>query len=473
MQKETQNTFSFFKRNSEGLLMMLLLIATLLPLFILSLYTHPALMDDYNDTNMVFGKGFFGVQKFFYLNWTGRYFTDILLSLNPLVFHAEWAYKFNSIVWLSLHLIAAYWLCGKLFKGIDWIARIGIVALFLFTYIMLLPDITGVFWQTCLYVNFTPNFLTLFLFGCMVLYYQSEHKNLYFILSALLMVAIIGSYETCMIYIDMFMLLFAVVSFIKKKKLLFPFTLLVIAIAFSVFSATAPGNKVRAAMATNTHQFIYSLKESLIWGGKVLLNFHWLLFTFFIGLLLFGLLANRINWNNTGSVFILSPSLALLASLAIPFAGMFIYFYSSGTDPPPRTVNSMWFYFLMGMMYFSFTTIAYIKRQYPNFNPPAMAKPGLYIVLALVFFFRAHNITQAYKDVSSGVAVLYDKERTERNIFLTTFKGDSCLVDSIQHIPKTLYFVELPEKINWLNTSYWDYYHKKYIGIKDRVHHKQ
>lgn len=465
------NNLGFIKKYGEGVFLAALLIATLLPLFILSFYCHPSIMDDYTDTNMVKDYGFWGSQVYFYFNWTGRYFTDLLLNLNPMVFNANWAYKLNPIIWLLFHVISTYWLAGKLFKDLAPVWKLSITALFIFSYIVLLPDITGVFWQTCLYVNFTPNFLTFFLLGSIIQYYQTDKKKLYLALSCLLTIAIIGSYETCMIYIDMILLLFAAISLLKKKDLFLPLTLLAVAIIFSIFSSTAPGNSVRALRNHNAHQFIYSLTQSIIWSKKTLINFHWVLFTLFASLLLAVLLLNKVNWSLLrDSAFIVSPWLVFLFCLAIPFSGMFVYFYSSGTAPPPRTVNSMWFYFAAGMVYFSFVTISRIKKRFPNFIPSATIKVSLYGIVLLIFIFRGHNITNAYKDIFSGEAVAFSKEMTNRDEYILSFKGDSCMIDSIQHIPKTLYFVELPEKINWMNTGYWEYYNKKYIGIKGRVH---
>ncbi len=445
-----------------------LLLATLLPLFILSFYNHPC-SDDYAEANIAIQKGFMGSQHFYFFEWTGRYFSAILISITPMVFHAFWLYKWNAIVLLLLMCCSVYWLSGKLFIALNRTGKIGIVSLFIFAFIMRMPDVpSGIFWESGSYTCMPAEFFTFLLLGSIIAYSRSENKKWYFILSCLFAIAIIGSYELTLIYIDLIIAVFALFSILKKRPLIFPLTLLAVSILFSIISIKAPGNAIRVNDYPNAHNLMFSLKEA-IYASKTFL-IHWLPFMLLIGLLLFDLLAKSDIWNkDSRAFFFISPWLSLLASIAIPVIGLFVCFWAEGEFPPLRTVNVSYFYFVAGMMYFSVSLLASVKKRYPDFILPFYVKIPIYFILVFILVFRTNNISVAYKDITSGTAAAYNKERIVRHEIISTGKNDTCMVDSIKNIPLTLFFAELPrDKKNWINTSYAEYYHKKYIGIKGR-----
>ncbi|HXP48930.1 MAG TPA: hypothetical protein VN922_03190, partial [Bacteroidia bacterium] len=109
-------------------------------------------------------------------------------------------------------------------------------------------------------------------------------------------------------------------------------------------------------------------------------------------------------------------------------------------------------------------------------------------ILLFLVVFNSNTLKAAYTDIYSGTASAYNKERNERDVLLRNFKGDSCMIDSIKDIPVSLYFKELPQSLNTINItsldestyerrkevvkiftgSFYEYYHKNYIGIKGR-----
>ncbi|HXP50243.1 MAG TPA: hypothetical protein VN922_09830, partial [Bacteroidia bacterium] len=281
--------------------------------------------------------------------------------------------------------------------------------------------------------------------------------------------------------------LIAFMSVLKKRNLVFPLSLLAICIIFSVIEITAPGNGKRATnFFPHGHQLLFSIKESIISSKNFLL--HWLPFMLLIGLLLFDLLSQKNIWNNDNDIiFSIPPWFSLIACLLIPVIGMFLLFWAEGQFPPLRSVNVIFFYFITAMLYFFLSLISYIKKRFPDFTLPAYIKLPAYFMLVFVLAFRTNNISVAYKDITSGIASEYNREQTERFEFLTNFKGDSCTIDSIRHVPYSFSFFELPQDFRCkktegdennittdaqyfyrMRTSFYRYYHKRYIGIKGR-----
>ena len=291
-----------------------------------------------------------------------------------------------------------------------------LVLMFVLAFLFLLPDIgQGIFWQSGAYTCFTAEILALYLMGCMISYYQSGNTKGYFTISCILIIAIVGLYELNMIYTDIFMLVVFVMSKIRKEKLRFPVVLLVIAVLSSLFEITAPGNAERGKFFPNAHHFLFSIKESFLYGNSLLV--HWLPFMLLISLLLVDLLLKRVSWNTTlDNIFSVPPLLSLLACLLIPFLGLVGCYWAHGARPVARTVNVIYFYFEIGMMYFSFSSLKYIMKKYPGFRVPAYIKIPL--ILIFLFIFRINNISLAYRDIALGGVSAYNKERIARDEFL-------------------------------------------------------
>ena len=460
----TYNKNNIYRSLLKGLLLFML-VAVILPLIILSFYNHPNI-DDFVIANIVHKSGIFGTQKFLYFNQTGRYFSDFILCLNPLTFDAYSAYKFNSIVLLLLYLTATYWLCGKLFKNLTITGKLTLTSVFVLAFISHMPGIAeGVFWLSGSYNTFIPDILTLFLLGCMLGYYSSPNKKLYFTLSALLIGAIIGCYEINMVFIDLFILMFFLLTLVKRNKLQFPLTLLIACIFFSIVSITAPGNSTRGLTYPNAHNIVYTLTQTFLNGKATLIK--WLPFMLLIGVLLFELLfqGDTIN-KDIYSVFNFQPRIILLLALVIPFVGLFICFWSEGRFPLPRMEDGVYFYFTLAMIYFSLSCIYQIKKNHPDFKLHMDLKVIFILVLIYASFFQTNNITLAYKDITSGTASAYNKERIERDSLLRNSKSDSCTIKALKNVPATLLFCEIPNDTSqWVNESFRTYYHKKYLKV--------
>ncbi|HXP52778.1 MAG TPA: hypothetical protein VN922_22715, partial [Bacteroidia bacterium] len=187
---------------------------------------------------------------------------------------------------------------------------------------------------------------------------------------------------------------------------------------------------------------------------------------------------------STDLIFSVPPWYSLTLCLLIPLFGPFICFWVQGLRPEARVVNTIYFYFIMGTMYFSFSAIFSIQKKYPSFTLPFYIKVPVIILLLFIMNYhtsilRINNITIAYSDITSGRASVYNKERIERDEYLRNSKDDSCFVSPLTHIPESFFCPEIPRYIeSKKDDSIWNmwcreireplcaYYHKKYIGLK-------
>jgi len=452
-----------------------LAIFTLLPLFIISFYNHPT-YQDYFESWFVFKYGFWEAQKYFYINWQGRYVESFLEASNPLVFHAFWAFKLNPILLLSALVLACYWLVGNIFRDLKSTGKMAITSVFIFAFIRLMPQLfSGVYWQAGGYFNnLTPSVLTFLLLGCVINYYHSQQKRIYFIASCLLVAIIIGCYDIHMLYTNtiIFVLLFFAV--IRKEKFVLPATLLVVCIVCSVISFTAPGNAVRSLDYPNAHKFIFSIQQSVKWGADILIHWQWIGFMLIIGFILFDVLGSFEIWNDdTSSLFCIPPYLSIAGCIVMPFTALFCFFYAEGRIiPQMNTMNGVYFYFLISMMYCWLSVIWRIKKRYPDFRLKWYFKLSIYMVLVYLTFFRTNNITSAYNDIFNGSASAYNTECNNMENILTNSKSDSCYVDSIRSKPVTLPNFDYVGGMSGEGNDHFtylecrDYYKKEFIGIK-------
>jgi hypothetical protein len=448
---------------NDKVVFIVLLLLMLVPLFWLSFYNHPA-ADDYVITVTAWQKGFFGAQKYWYNNWTGRYFSFATMSFTPLFFGAYWAYKLNTLLYLIIMLTVAYWLSNLLFKNLGRQIMLTISAAFLFVHFIAMPDIAqGLFWQSGLYACYLGIILSLLLFGCVVKFYRTKNY-IFLILACILCAAIIGSYEFFMAITDLLaLLLFA--HFLSKRRFDFPaFVIVLVCIICSIVVIMAPGNAVRNGLLPHRHQFWFSIFKASEYGVYYMLN--WALFVVPVLIIIYDHIDKKLP-NHPGSIFQIPPIYPILFGFFASIIGMFIGFWSLGERPPLRAINLLFFYFLVSSIYFLICLVNYIRNKGYNFKISATIKMGAYLFLLILIAFKPNNFTNAYKDMFSGNAQKFDEQMMARRNYLLQSKADTCTVERIKNIPKTLYFIEPPSDTTDLEyKAFCSFYNKKRITIK-------
>jgi hypothetical protein len=394
----------------------------LLPFFILSAFSSPA-ADDYCHAAGVLKFGFLRAQSYAFYDWSGRYFANLILGLTPITFDNLignfTGYKAVALIIIILTFAAVFAFVAALLNssaslGEKLVAAGLVTALFSNN----MPDVTeGYYWMPGSISYQLPNILTVFLFAAVIKAQESSRiiRVSLLTLSAALVVAIVGSSET-----SMSVLLFAVGTVTLKvfraggrnrRQWLALFALAVICACIVIF---APGNAVRGSQFPDKHRLFFSLGMSLlqevrfigVWVSNPALILSTLLFMPVAFKLAPGnnLLKNLLH---------LRPVSSFTLLLAFVFLGLFPPYWATGLLGQYRSVNTAYFFFLLGWFINVAIWVSYFRekrsgrgRDLPGYFYPAallLVTAALLLTnntksaLADLIYYRAHRFDQAMR----------------------------------------------------------------------------
>lgn len=443
-------------------------IASLLPFILISYYNYPS-ADDFNYSAVTNNLGFWKAQVFWYLNWSGRYFSSAILSLNPLIFNSIILYRSVSILLILLIFISMFYLSGSIFDNISYKQRVTLSLVFCSIYFFNMPSIAeGLFWFPGAITYQLANVLVI-LFIVSIIKMYSKNKIIFFILSVLMLFAVIGSNETSMILIDLLLFMFLIFNILLSKKINNPILLLfLIAIIFSAIVIFCPGNVVRESAFANNHQLFFSIKMVIQEIGNSIpatLPFAIMMLVLMIDY------ANRhgliVSYYQSALIHI-----TLLSIIIVLLVGFFPAYWVTGMKPPLRTVNTVYFFFIILLSYYILQLNNMFKSKYSiEIILPFWCK--LIIILALLFnaLVVPNNIKIAYLDLIEGKAQKYSAQMSSRYKIIENSVSDVCYVPPLIDKPDTLFFDDITDKADdWRNQSFSQYMKKKaiIIGVNEK-----
>ena len=469
--KFTMIFFNKFKRLTEIIvspkLMYYLGLISLFPLLLLSFFNNPG-SDDFWYAYESQIEPFWSVQTRRYNDWSGRYFSNGLLSLDPLYFDDYFGFKILPIILFGLFIFAVFAFISSLGLNQTKKEKFWFTATIVVLYFFLMPDICeGFYWMPGAITNQLPVSLSLFYFASLISYFNTK-KLKYLVFGVVLLPMIMGCNEIIVVIMLLLHFLLIVVLYFEQKKIngVLVFLFLIIC-GLAAFEVLAPGNAVRASNFEVKHQFVYSILKSV-----QISFYHITLWTPLLALVCF-FLYNEIKEKikTIPSDYFLNPLLILGLLFLIVFVGIFPGLWSTNGLPPGRTINTSVFFFIITFLYF-FVSLVYYFSNRINFEINHSAKAVLGILI--IFNFVSHNnITIAYKDLLSLKAYHYDKEMKERFNFLHNTTEEHCVVEPLVNRPVTIYnSVDMGltnDKNNWKNIELKDFFRKKsiVISVKD------
>ncbi len=447
-----------------------------LPILALAWYNVPSAADDFCFALNTIKFGFWQGQKYYYDGWTGRYFSTFLMHANPLVFGWLAWYKIFPILTL-LGLFHSLFRLSKVvfFRALTTLEHLGLVSAFLFMYLYQLPSIVENFYWLPGVVGYPVSLILLNYFFVAIIDSSKQNfklfswQNLYV---SFLIFAIVGSNETPMLVI--FIILGSVVglqiwqkNIIEKTKKIPNLAYFIIPLfAFILLELLAPGNAVRMSYNPHSQELIPSILASL----KDALGFAvpWLLAVpniyFTILFLFFG--AKFIKQNNVNvGILAVHPFISLVLWFGIFSVGIFPGYYGVGIPPPPRTVNIVYWFFLLGWFYNLLVLMNYFEKKHKLDLPKIGFGVKLIIALGIVYSLKdSPTLRPLYGDLLKGRAKAYHAEMTRRfeNDFVEK-KNQSVVVDSLKVYPKTLFTEDISKDPKHL----WNTCQAEFWGIKD------
>ena len=449
----------------------------LMPFIILS-FLNVMASDDYILSGYYHDRGFWGMQKAFYLGWAGRYTTTFLTALF-LKFHivsnyyflvALLFYFFTGVgIWWLLQSINKSWLLSPFGKGRMLLATFILLLLQIYT----LSEISSAFyWLSSASVYQTAFILFLFFCGCLIrrpyitLRRQSRRMDLLIIL---LSVLLCGCNEITAVFLVALLSMLIGIFYYCRRPVpgILISCLVIVLIAGAFISFTSGVITVRHKVMTGNISYMATIP---------IIFFRWAAVFYYI-------LKEPIFWVCAGILFItgarikLKPSVfgsleaikgrnlflrVLPAIFLIVFISLAIVLVVSKGSLPPRTLNNL-------ISFTAFLMLIVIFLAGASYGEVVLTSiPATFITGALICALLANaSYVEAWKSVLNGY--FYHAIQKDRGQLLSAAKADDLRVvtlpsyeDALQKKINELFPHGVPRTMNdWLHEKpvtlyYWD-----------------
>lgn len=466
--------------NKKDLLITSVLVLLLLPFIYISLFIHP-IADDF--TYAVKGRTYdiFDNLVGEYLNWNGRYFSNLLVIINPITYGWFGLYKVIPIVLIVFTVFAFYIFTSAIFtRNFKSQVKFQISLILTLLYLHQMPDLAeGIYWYTGAVTYHLGNIIFLITASLLALQYNNRYvfsnKVIHYFIFVILLFLLNGMNEIHVIILWLFFGTILIAYFSYNKKLNVVVLLLLIAsLLFSLILILSPGNEVRAAHFSENHRLWNSLLMSSAQTIRFLGEWLWSLPLLFASLLF---LYFR-KWLNEkmsllASSFFLKPWQSLLIIPAVIFIGAFPAYWGTGILGQHRTMNVSYFLFLI--IWFVNLTICfnYLSRcnfaiRYKfllnlNHTKEIILISGLFLSLILT-----GNSYTVLSDLISSRAHNFSKQMEDRYQIIKNSK-DTAFIRTIYLPPESIFVSDVSTDPNdWVNRSYGLYFsepEKTIVGV--------
>lgn len=466
---------TFTGRIADATAVFLFLLACI-PLLCLSFFNHPSAADDYCFADTAVRYGFWPAQNYYYNGWTGRYFSNMLVHANPLVWGWYNGFKLIPALAVTALLSALFTLVSELLRGESFKTRLLSTGVLFFLIVLALQSVVEAFFWTAAIATYTvPTVLTIYLLAVMMRWYRQPagwNKRLTVVWAAFLVFASIGSGETNLVLLLLLLLTIAGYRLVFQRTL-DPFLvfLVVVALVSTWLLFRAPGNAIRMGGNPQSGELVKSMVASFGWLARSVGG--WLIKTPILPLsLLFWPIARRITRPGApyARLFALPPVLLTLVYIGILAAIIFPSYYGIGLPPFARTMNVLFVFFTLGW-FFVLTVWSGNRGSHASgtaflsgtsISLPVLVVTGLWLVGSLAF---SQSVKQLYTDLLGGNAATYDREMSERHRLLQS-SADTLRLAPISVYPPSLFVEDIrPERTHWWNRCQSGYYNHKAIVL--------
>lgn len=448
-----------------------LLVLLLVPYVYIGFYSHPS-ADDFSYAYKSTLQSFWANMLGEYNTWNGRYFSNIFLLNNPIHFNRFDWYSYSSLLLLLGTVVGWMFLLRK--AGCSE-RKYTLPASFilLLLYLHQMPVLSeGIYWYTGAMTYQLSCILLLFFAGQFLVLLKEElsfTRRIFTQTSLLfLTICIIGCNETSLSA----MVLFSFFLVLKRKHFSsvnrrFVVLLLLVTLGCSLFVYFAPGNRIRSAYFTDTHQVLFSLQYTFIQTARFL--FYWvssipLLAASLLFLLYFDTILRL--FPKTQLLFSLTYWELIGLLLGVLFVGLFPAYWSTGMLGQLRTPNVSYFLFLplwlglLGHWRMKDCRFLFVPKKWQIITIFSLMLGGLGF---------SENGWTIVSDSFSGRITSFDRQMKNRYDLLKK-STDVVYLPTIHNPPKSLFVLGIThDPTNWLNEVYAKYFGKPGLKIYQKV----
>ncbi len=455
--------------HKRELLVFVFLIIALLPYFYVSIYTNP-IADDF--TYAFKGKSESLLETLIgeYLNWNGRYTSNIFVLLNPIAFGNFIGYKIAPIFLIFALFFSLLFLLSTIMeRKIKVLQRWAMSLVLTLLYLYQMPIISeGIYWYTgaityqlgSVFFLIYLSFLILFLRKKFILKKRLIHLVILFLLIAIT----IGFNEIIMIVMFLLSVYIWVIFKLKKTKKQNALTLILICtVIFCSIVFFAPGNSGRESNFTINHQFFYSLFSSF--AQTIRFSLDWVSS---LPLILLSVLYYKVNEKLSTQLmifsksFYLTPIISVFTLFLLVFIGSFPAYWATGILGQHRTMNVSYLLFLL--MWFVNLTVIYNRLKFPKIKELKYSKIIFYVLIYFSFIFTK-NSYDLISDLKTHKCQDYNSQMQERYSIIKN-STDTAYFETMKNKPKTLFILDITDNPkNWQNKGYGIFFKKPQMQI--------
>jgi hypothetical protein len=450
------------KESKQTYLVLFLLFIAIIPYCYLSFFTHP-ISDDFAFASLFRKQEYFDLLKGTYLNWNGRYASNIFIYLNPISFGSFTGYKFIPAATMILLIVAISFLTKEVFFHLPKTKQLIITLVLTIIFLHNIPIISeGIYWFTSAVTYQLGIIATVFYFALFINIILKKKKGLSVIFLSILLFFICGFNEGLTFLIVFILALISFVFYYKKlrgKKIIV--TQFFLAVLFASFMIFAPGNEFRGETYQNAHNFPHSFIYSILQIGRF--SFNWIVsIPLICSSLLYYDFNSKIREENIffAISFHLNKWISLLILFVLIFICVFPPYWATGILGQHRTLNIAYFFFII--MWFINLTV-----WFNYFQNIKIWRPSNKINLSVKLLFISGilltgNGYNALHDIISGSAKSYNIELSQRHQILNKAKESAqkkLVLPQIISKPKCLFVSDITEDPSyWTNQAYNTYF---------------
>ena len=466
----------FLRNEWFYLLLGALIVASLVPLIVIAVYSRPCLDDfsygaeayhyiqsgDWNILGLL--KTAINVDVNYYQTWQGLYTSAFVLALQPGIFGAEF-YCIGTWLLLILSFFSLVYFIKTIFKVLKIEKLHWFLAIFLFAFLMQhMPDINqALYWFNGAW-NYIPFFfLVLVNIAMCCKYIFLEQKSRYIVLACILSFVISGgNHVTSFMNILLLACIcgYSVFKDKKKWKILLP---LAFAVLGFIIMYVAPGTAVRqeyfqkqGIISTIYHSFKKSLTFTDEYCSKDC--FFYILSIFIIALFTFK------KENFSKSSFRLSPILIIVTAWIIMCGMLAAPYYAMGTFGEARLWDVVWMFEICSIAVFVFYSTWYVMFKYVkshSMSRDTFLRVTLAVSVLVGIFWIDGNYYEITQELKNGQSAAFAQAFDERENVVKSADSEPVVVAPLPE-SKALRFADITDDVTHWRNEYWE----SYYGVK-------